>query len=707
VKQTLLLLLAATTTTMAASALRPVGQTATIADAASLRILIPAKATPQEQFSAALLADYLGKMLKAELPVVQEPQPVTGRVISVGATAAAAAAGIAADPREQAYRLAVADGSLYILGGTRGPIYGVIALLEEDLGCRWYSATDKPVTPVLADGRLAVVPRAYSPPFEVRELLYECAFDNDWAVFNRLQPVSYFFKIPPEKGGGLANSGYFIHTYDQLIPADTYFAAHPEYFPLRDGKRYPSKQTDGQLCYTCPGVIETIAKQLEDEIAKNPGTRIYSVSANDNVYSDCECESCQKIITSADGLPGAQLYLANEVARRLAARYPEIKITTLAYVNSQAPTKVITPGPNTVMFYAPIRQRGNAIAMLQPIGSIPQIADELAGWHKIASHIYLWDYVDRVGPTALPDFDAIDRGWPFLIANGVTGVFLEGQLQGRTSLAELKVWLYTKKMWNPNWSQSELITEFLNAYYGPAAGEMTEYYTLQRQRWSRWYEKRKPGERLMFPDSEKERMHELLTAALERCGGQADLGAKIERELLSWYSLMLASFPTPATASRYEERLKQAAALVAKLGIKYLGEGMTSEKGLQRWSDQLARVTEKKGLPQYSTNSITVKRPECPIAEYLQAADATQGVATRQAGANSGWGVQWGYDEFIDRLAPGKAYVVRIRAKPEFKSTPVQAGMLFGLGHYSFGIGGGALYNGSFAAIDDGQYRWV
>ena len=691
----------------AASALRPVGTAVALGRPDSYTIIIPEQPTAQERYSATMLAEYLGRIFGHVVAVVQEPSKATGKIISVGATAAAAAAGIAPDPREQAYKLAVASGNLFILGGTRGPIYGVIALLEEDLGCRWYASADEPVIPGLTGGQFAVVPRSYSPPFEVRELLYEAAFNNDWATFNRLQPVSYFFRIPPEKGGGLANYDYFIHTYDQLVPAKTYFETHPEYFPLRDGKRFPSAQNDGQLCYTSPGVVDTIVAELDAEIAKNPGTNIYSVSANDNVYSNCECPSCQKIIQSEDGLPGAQLYLANQVANRLAVKYPQIKITTLAYVNSQVPTKTILPGPNTVLFYAPIRLRGNAISMLLPLGDIKDIDTELAGWHKIASHIYLWDYVDRVGPTALPDFEALDRGWPFLIRNGVSGVFLEGQLQGRTSLAELKVWLYTKKMWNPNWSQQELTSEFLNAYYGPAAAEMTEYYNLQLERWEGWYRDRRPGERLTFTSDQKQGMHEILTAALQRCEGKPEYQAKIERELLSWTCLMLSTYPTAATATHYEEYISLASSLVTKLGVKYISESTTSEVSLKRWSDQLRKVTDKQGLPQYSANSITVKEPQCPVAQYLPAADATQGFAARQAGFNSDWGVQWLYDDFIDQLQPGKPYVVRVRVKPEFKTVPAQPGVMFGLGHYGFGIGGGALYTGSYDANDKGQYRWV
>ena len=691
-----------------ASALKPTGQPVTLEHLQAFSLVVPAQATAQEKYSADLLADYLNTMFGVRVSIVQEPKAVSGKIISVGNTAAAAAADLEADPREQAYRLAVANGNLYVLGGKRGPVYGAIALLEEDLGCRWYASTDKPVVPTSADARITLVPRSYSPPFEVRELLYECAIGyNDWAAFNRLQPVSYYFDLPEKKGGALANGTYFIHTYDQLIPADTYFRDHPEYFPLRNGARHPSKPTDGQLCYTCPGVADTIARVLETAIAKNPGTRIYSVSANDNVYSDCECPACQKIIKSDDGLSGAQLYLANEVARRLAPKYPEIKITTLAYVNSQTPTRTILPGPNTVMFYAPIRQRGNAIAMLQPIGDLPEIAEQLAGWHKIASNIYLWDYVDRAaGIAPFPDFDALDQGWPFLIEKGVNGVFLEGQLQGRTSLAELKVWVYTKKMWNPTWPQDALISEFIGAYYGPAADAMRSYFNVQRQRWNSWHAHRKPGERLMFSDGEKEAMSQFLEAALTSCGNEADYRAKIKREKVSWYALKLAEFPTQATAERYASDLQQISSLASELEIKYLCEGVTREENLRRWSERLKKVTEGKGLPQSSPHSITVKRPDCPIAEYLPAPDGTLGFATRQKGRNSAWGVQWLYDEFIDQLKPDATYVVRMRAKTCFKRAPDKAGVLFGLGYYNFGVGGGSLYNAAYNAQDDGHYRW-
>ncbi len=696
---------------MGNDALRPVGNAVPLGNVKDFSILIPEKAATQEKFSAAMLADYLEKIFKVKLPVVQEPQPVNGKIFSVGNTVRARAAGITPDPREQAYKLAVADGNLYILGGTRGPIYGVIALLEEDLECRWYAADDVPVVPVRSKDELTVVPRNYAPTFEIREPLYSDAFNASWATFNRIQPMSFYSSMSLESGGELANAKYFVHTYAVLIPSEKYFDKHPEYFPLRGGKRCPSRPQDGQLCYSNPEVARVIAETLEEEIIKKPGTRIYSVSENDNNNDMCECSACRKIIET-DGVSGAQLYLANAVAARLAVKYPDIKITTLAYVGSQKPPRNIKPGNNTVILYAPIRQRFNPIAMLAPIGDIKELKAELTAWHQIAPNIYLWDYVDLIegAPKPFPNFDAQDGGWKFLADSGVNGVFMEGCFLGHGSLGELKSWLYAKKLWNPQWPQDELIKEFVASYYGPAAAEMAEYVSLQRQAWANYYHTRKPGAGLVFSDTEIKRMYNLLSAASKRCGEQSGFTIKIERELLTLLCLSLSANPVPDKAADYSDKLKQAKELIDKLNIKSFGEGTSVKDSLLKWSKKLKRATEGDGLPQFSENSIMIKKPVCRVetAKYLQDATATTGYATRQGGGNNEWGVQWQYDDFLDLLKSGITYIVRMRVKPEFKAIPQKPGTLFGFCSWTVGGQPGIhTIAVNFSANDKGEYRWV
>jgi len=701
-----LCLAAATTATAATSVLAPAGEAVTIDHPKALSIVIPEKATEQEKYAAAILSEYLGKMLSASLPILTEPQMPKGKIISVGNTVSAVRAGMVADPREQAYRLAVKDGSLYILGGSRGPLYGVIALLEEDFGCRRYAADAAPLIPALPGNQLRLVPRSYAPSFEIREPLYQEAFNTDWAAFNRLQPVSYFIRLPAAQGGGLANPNYFIHTYSGLVPADKYFKTHPEYFPLRNGKRHPSVATDGQLCYTCPGVVDVIVKELDGVIEKNPGTRVYSVSANDNVYDNCECPECQKII-KIDGVAGAQLNLANRVAEKLAKKYPDIKITTLAYVGSQIPPKTIRPGPNTVIFYAPIRQRYNPINMLEPIGDIKHIQDELAAWHKIASHIYLWDYVDYIDGalTPFPNFDALERGWNFLQRNGVEGVFLEASYRGRDSLAELKAWLYAKKLWNPQWPQDALIDEFIAAYYGLAAAAMKRYVALQRNAWKRFFGRTDKKQPLQFTPAEMAAMRKCLGKALDDCNGKAKYQERVKRERLSLASLFLSRNPRPATAAAYEKELKTAERLAEELQVAYFYDGGDRQTVLKQWHSKLLRAVGNTAIKGSTPGAIVVKKPLFPVAKYLPDANAATGEATRQT-YGTDWGVQWPYGDFLDLLEPGKPYVVRMHCRPEWNARPPD-GILFRMGYYCYGVGGGAMFPGKITEDKDKGYRWV
>ncbi len=69
-------------------------------------------------------------------------------------------------------------------------------------------------------------------------------------------------------------------------------------------------------------------------------------------------------------------------------------MTTLAYVQTQAVTPNIHPSPNTVIFYAPIRQRAGALGCL-PWEDIPQIMQEFAGWRETGARIYVWDYINQ------------------------------------------------------------------------------------------------------------------------------------------------------------------------------------------------------------------------------------------------------------------------------------------------------------------------
>lgn len=689
------------------SVLRPTGKPVTIDQISKRSIVIPENATAQDRYSASLLAEYLENIYGAKLPIVQEPKQVSGRVISVGPTKLAESRKIVGNPREQSYLLAEDRGDLFILGGTRGPIYGVIALLEEDLGCRLYTSGMKPIIPKTSEDKLSFVPRSYAPPFEVREILAFDAMGADFNTFNRLQPISYHTLLPFENGGGFTNPKFFIHTYAEMISADEYYAEHPEYFPLRDGKRISSTIRDGQLCYTNPDVIRIMAEKIEKAIEAEPSSLVYSVSSNDNVHDNCECESCQEII-KVDGISGIQLNLANEVASKLSGKYPNIKITTLAYVNSQKPPKNIKPGPNTVMFYAPIRPRGENV--LLPISDIKAIDEELQGWHKVTKNIYLWDYVDTIGDVAIPfpSFDA-QNDWKYLIENGVMGVFLEACVKGRNSLSELKSWVYAKNMWNPDLPLDPLIQEFVKGYYGKAAPEMQKYVDFQRKQWRAFFENRKPKQSFRFSKQDIQDMRGILDAALAKSSDDPELRDRLEREYLTFLCLPLSRNPKIEDREEYQRDLQQAEKLTEQLNVGWFSDSAESSTYLSQWNDKLKRLTDGGSIPQMSKNSVVVKRPLVFGDTAISSdADASLGESVRLGGgAKRDWTIQWQFNEFIDLLDEGKPYVVRARLRPEFKNPPGKDGELFSIGSYIYGVTGVTSLKGQYDSQDKEGYKWV
>ncbi len=148
-------------------------------------IVIPEKPTTQEQKAAEELALWLGEMAGAEFPVVSDAEPAIATEISVGRTKRLAAANLAVakqDLGDEGYVIAVQGKKLFLPGGKRrGPLYAVFALLQEDLGCRWYTPSAYPPftvnrIPRRPTVRVRVVPRSYVPPLQGRNPYYFDAF---------------------------------------------------------------------------------------------------------------------------------------------------------------------------------------------------------------------------------------------------------------------------------------------------------------------------------------------------------------------------------------------------------------------------------------------------------------------------------------------------------------------------------------------------
>ena len=70
----------------------------------------------------------------------------------------------------------------------------------------------------------------------------------------------------------------FVHTFNVLIPPDTYFSNHPEWFSEIDGLR---KKDHSQLCLTNEEMRAELTKNLKEMLRRKPQATIASISQND------------------------------------------------------------------------------------------------------------------------------------------------------------------------------------------------------------------------------------------------------------------------------------------------------------------------------------------------------------------------------------------------------------------------------------------
>ena len=104
--------------------------------------------------------------------------------------------------------------------------------------------------------------------------------------------------------------GYYVHTFNKLVPWKEHFNKHPEYFALMNGRR-----TIDQLCLTNPEVYALTIKKLKAEMALQSDKQIWSVSQDDN-FSYCQCENCTKIIEKEQSPAGPVIHFVNKVAEQ-------------------------------------------------------------------------------------------------------------------------------------------------------------------------------------------------------------------------------------------------------------------------------------------------------------------------------------------------------------------------------------------------------
>jgi len=468
------------------NSLKPKGQassdlTITKEGKSSYSIVIPKTPTTQDQKAAEELQQWLLQITGATLPIEKETRKTRAYsdIISIGRTRSLQKSGFTearADLEDEGYGIAVKGEKLYLWGGlTRGVINSVFALLEEDLGCRWYTDEDFSI-PYLKTLKFAPVSRTYTPALRLRDPLWYVAKDADWSLRNRTNAP--WAEVPEEWGGRVDYDGMFVHTFHKLLPPEEYFEEHPEYYEIDS----TGKRNSHQLCTMHPEVVRLVKEKVRSILEENPNTEIISVSKTDGSGQYCHCDRCKAIDDAEDSHMASLMNLVNAVAEDIEKDYPDVLISTLAYLETVDVPRTIKPRKNVC-----IRLCNDYVGSwrrpFEP-AEVCDFAPLLKNWSEVCERMYIWDYVTNFSHylAPMPNMDVIADNIRFFVKYNAEGVMPQASYQSRGTEREwMRSWVTAKLLWDSSLDVFELMNDFIFGHYGKAAPAIAEYNLLLRE----------------------------------------------------------------------------------------------------------------------------------------------------------------------------------------------------------------------------------
>ena len=473
-----------------------VAQVTPVRNGKALSRIIVTTHAQADSIAASLLQDFVQRISQAKLPIV--PADEVGKKAKKGdvliGNGGMNQAWTSSELREDGFLLSTEDGYLRILtGGDKGAIYGVVTLLERYLGVQYWGENEYSLTPssTITLPKLRLVE---NPGFRYRQSqFYGLRTDPIYKLWMRLE-------YPQEMFAG----GYWVHTFNRLLPSDIYGKDHPEYYSYFNGKRHPGKAS--QWCLSNPEVFEIVCQRIDSIFKANPGKNIISVSQNDGNFTHCQCDACKAIDEYEGALSGSVIHFLNKLAKR----FPDKEFSTLAYLYTMQPPKHVKPLPNVNIMLCDIDC--NREVSLTENASGQEFMKALEGWSAKTNNIYVWDYGinfdNYLAP--FPNFHILAENIRLFKKNHANMHFSQVAGSRGGDFAEMRTWLVSKLMWNPDADIEELMHTFLNGYYGAAAPFLYQYIKVMEGALLG------SGQRLWIYDSPVSHKHGMLRPQLMR-----------------------------------------------------------------------------------------------------------------------------------------------------------------------------------------------
>lgn len=360
----------------------------------------------------------------------------------------------------------------------RGSLNAVHEFLR-DLGVRWYMPGELgTIIPTQRSIALPQIDEKVTPAFDWRMATFATYFSSP------SDEILYYLRQGFNHGDVV---GHWSHGLRDVTSRSEMKEKHPERYALVRGVRQSSSALGhgNQACLSDPGLIDA-AVRFGRIMYDHYDLPMVSVMPQDG-FMFCECELCEGKDTperGRDGLHSDYVWgFVDQVARELYKTHPDRMVNCLAYGTYRLPpAKIDRLSPNVSVGI--VHSRGREFDRPEVRDSLLELRRQ---WReKTDTPFWTWEhYLFSDRAPFIPFY------FPQAIAEGIRashddhfGEFIEvttGPFQERghglhsPGITHLNVYVTGRMQWDPNLDLDELLAEYYQLFYGPAASPMQAF----------------------------------------------------------------------------------------------------------------------------------------------------------------------------------------------------------------------------------------
>ena len=396
--------------------------------------------------------------------------------------------------REDERRITSRNGDIYLYGeGERGSVNAIYDCLRDELGCRWYTFTGDKLIPKRDKLVLGELKRSRIPSIPMMIV---------WSL-PKLKPLMPFTRSAALYGKGDPYAGLSGHAGQIVIPSGlipfggkagnihgplkyfkdkAYFKTNPDFFAMdKNGRRV----THLQLCYSNPKLRDEYERNIEIILAGenyHGERKMMSLLHDDHGGKFCYCPGCEALEKQYDHPAGAFYDFLFDMCRRFEKKHPKLTFACSAYRVEQT----LTPPPhlkelprNMLFGYSPLGCDFSK-PLTHPVNA--SWAKPMRDWAKISRKMRFSAY-----PTTYPrpvvsyplvaNIHRLVENFRFAYDNKARLTYCEfGSGPFNTfGFNDLRVYVISELCRDITRDEQEMISEFTDACYGPAAPAFRKY----------------------------------------------------------------------------------------------------------------------------------------------------------------------------------------------------------------------------------------